>query len=132
MRKLLIALHGFIAAGALPAGAMFVLDPSSGGALEAKQSWLEGSPFGDFLVPGLFLFGMIGVGNALAAVGQVRRHELAAYVSMGCGLVLATWLVIQATIVPFNWAFHPGFFGIGATMLALGYVQWRRSVAEAG
>ena len=55
VRGLQIALHVVLGIGALGAGQAFVRD-RSGAALGMDSGWLDGSPFPDFLVPGLFLF----------------------------------------------------------------------------
>jgi len=131
-RTVLILLHAFIATGAIPAGVLYVTDPSTGGPLDSDPAWLDGSPFADFLVPGLFLALVIGAGNLAAVAGQARQQGYAAYASMACGVVLATWIVVQASIVPFNPGFHPAFFLIGLAMVALGYAQMQRQSSPEG
>jgi hypothetical protein len=131
-RTALILLHAFIATGAIPAGILYVVDPSTGGPLDSDPAWLDGSPFADFLVPGLFLALVIGAGNLAAVAGQARQQGYAAYASMACGVVLATWIVVQASIVPFNPGFHPAFLLIGLAMVALGYAQLQRQSSPEG
>ena len=60
------ALQLFIGIGAIGGGFMLVKDPS-GKALGVPLSFLEGSPFRDFLIPGIFLLTVNGVGSMIGA-----------------------------------------------------------------
>lgn len=98
IRGLLVRLHAFLAAGAVGAGYGFVGDPS-GGALGMDVAWLDGSPFEDYRVPGLFLGIVIGGANLASAVLLALRHPLGARVSLATGLLLVAWLAIQTAIL---------------------------------
>lgn len=57
---LLQGLLGFLGVRALLGGGQFVLAPS-GRILGLSPSMVSGTPFDDFLIPGLVLFGVLGV-----------------------------------------------------------------------
>lgn len=98
IRWSLVLLHAFLAVGAVAAGWGLARDPS-GAALGFSVDWLEGSPFPDYRVPGLFLAVVIGGANLASAFLLWRRHPLAPFVSLGTGLLLVVWLAIQTAII---------------------------------
>jgi hypothetical protein len=59
-----------VALGAIPAGLSMVIRPQDGSVLQLQTQWLDGSPFGDFLIPGLFS-GVLGFGTLLSALAQL-------------------------------------------------------------
>jgi hypothetical protein len=128
--RILIGIELALALTAIPAGLMMILDPAEGGSLGLSTEWLEGSPFSDYLVPGLFLAGVIGVGSLTAATLLLGRWLYAGEASLLMGVLLTTWVVVQASIIPFNWVFHPVFFALGALIFVLALQARRQRVIE--
>lgn len=95
---MLIALHALLGVLAVGAGLALAGDPS-GGSLRFEVAWLDGSPFDDYRVPGLFLAIVIGSTNLASAVGLVRRGPRAPLVSLATGLLLLAWIAIQTWII---------------------------------
>lgn len=118
-RGALVLLLGFVALGALPAGALLSLDPS-GGRLGFTTAMLEGSPFPDFLVPGLFLLGVHGLGSAAAGVLVLRRARHAPALAAGLGAALVAWIGVQVAIIGWTSALQPLMLAVGLGELALG------------
>lgn len=52
----------FLAVGALYGGYSLLIDVD-GGAMQFSATWLEGTPFDSYLIPGLLLFNLFGVGS---------------------------------------------------------------------
>jgi hypothetical protein len=100
-RWVLIALHAFLGVAAVGAGQAFVRTPS-GAALGMTTDLLDGSPFVDFRVPGLFLAVVIGGANLLSGVLLWRRHPGSPLASLGTGLLLVAWVAIQTAIIGFR------------------------------
>ncbi len=117
-RRVLILLEVIVAVGAIPAGVSMVLHPTRGSMPPVQQEWLEGSPFNDFLIPGLVLAVVIGLGCIVTAIAEIRCMRFASWLSLACGGLLCGWIVVQVTIVPFN-LLQPLFFAIGALIAAL-------------
>jgi hypothetical protein len=86
-------------------------------------SWLAGSPFPDFFVPGLILGGLFGIGSfAVAAMGllNLRMAPFLAF-AIGCGQMI--WIVVELAIIQGVSILHPIFFGVGLA-IAVAAVPW--------
>jgi hypothetical protein len=84
------------------AGGLALSVKPDGSIMGVPVSYLEGSPFGDYLIPGLILLLVLGVLPLVAAAGLwLRRHRAwyAAFV-VGCGLMI--WILVEITIIPYD------------------------------
>lgn len=108
----------FVALGAIPAGFLYLLD-TSGALMGASPAMLANSPFSTFLIPGLFLFTVNGLGNAAAAVLSFKRKNPAALAGLFLGIVLCLWIVIQVYMIGFISFLQPLMFAVGAAEAAL-------------
>lgn len=129
---LLILLLFVQGVSATPAGLLLVLDPT-GGRMSMPLSTLERSPFTDYLIPGLILFVVLGLGAFLViAVLLVlpdwrwacRRNPFkelhwAWTASALFGIALMIWIVVQRLMVGGGTILQPLFFGIGLAILLL-------------
>ncbi len=87
--RILLALLALQGAGGIFGGGALVLSPS-GDLLRMPTSYLEGTPFSDYLIPGLLLLTALGVFPLVVAVGLWRRRPWAWFgaFAVGCGLVI--------------------------------------------
>lgn len=106
-----IATQLFVGAMAIPVGLMMVLDPS-GSPLGIPHEWVADSAFGSFLVPGLFLLLVNGVGQLAAAILALVRHPLAPWLMGALGVGLLLWIAVQVLIIPLSFL-QPAIFLIG-------------------
>ena len=104
----LITLLMVLAIGAIPSGLSLIIDPTGAG-LGLPLSTLEFSPFQHFLVPGLFLFLILGLLPVLIIYGLISRKQLAWFCrfnpdknehwalsySFYMGLILILWISVQ-------------------------------------
>ena len=120
------AIQAFIGLGALGGGFMLVRDPS-GSALGVPLSFLEGSPFPDFLVPGIFLLLVNGVGSLTGAGFSFTRRRYAQETAIVLGAILVAWIVIQVILIrSYSWM-HVLYFILGVVELGIGlYIRRRR------
>jgi hypothetical protein len=89
-------------------------------AFGARASWLRGSPFSDYTIPGLCLGIVIGGGMVIAAGAALRRSRHAARGALLMGFVLLAWLVVETVIVGFRgWQQIPLLAICGASGLVL-------------
>jgi uncharacterized membrane protein len=120
------ALQAFIGLGALGGGFMLVSDPS-GSALGLPMSLLEGSPFLDFLIPGMFLLAVNGIGSMVGAGLSFTRRRYTQEIAIVLGAILVAWILIQVVIISsFHWL-HVLYFILGVVELGIGlYIRRRR------
>ncbi len=120
------SLQAFIGLGALGGGFMLVKDPS-GSALGVPLSLLEGSPFTDFLIPGIFLLVVNGIGSMIGAGLSFTRKRYAQEIAIVLGVILVAWIVIQVVIIrSFSWL-HILYFILGVVELVIGlYIRRHR------
>lgn len=111
-------LHFFIGVGALFGGLAAMLQPN--GPLGISTDVLEGSPFENFLIPGLILFGFIGLGNVLSGMIVWRGSKLTGVISgfFGCGLMI--WIFVQCWIMGDVVALHVLYFVLGMIQAGFG------------
>lgn len=103
-------------------GFALVADPS-GGALGLPRSWLDGSPFEDYLMPGLILLFILGLIPLIVAwvVWKARRGSWLA--ALAVGVALLGWLAVQVLVIGYQ-ADPPlqaiyGALGLGIVVLSL-------------
>lgn len=86
----------------LGGGGALVWNPT-GTLLQRPLDLLERSPFADYLVPGLILFTVLGIGPLIVAVGLWKRHSWAWY---GAGAIaggLIIWIAVEIWMI----GYHP-------------------------
>ncbi len=127
----LIAVLLLQAAGALAGGAALMASPR-GGIIKMPLSFLKGSPFHDFLIPGVILFVVLGLCPLLVAWALLRRPPAAvleainpfrrqywAWTAAGViGVGLLIWIAVEATIIPFS-ILQPFYAAVGLGIILL-------------
>lgn len=113
------ALQAFIGIGAIGGGFMLVKDPS-GGALGVPLSLLEGSPFPDFLIPGIFLLAVNGFGSMIGAGLSFTRRRYALEMAIVLGVILVAWILIQLVIIKSISWLHILYLILGGLELGMG------------
>ena len=116
-----IALDVFLAIGALAGGAALILGPR-GEVIPLHIADLEGSPFDTFLVPGIVLFAVLGIGPLVAAYLGWLRHPLAPVATVVVGAALLVWLAVEIAIVGYTNEppLQPFYLLLGAVIVAVG------------
>lgn len=113
---------------AIPVGLMFLADPT-GGSIGLPPGWIEGTPFGSYLVPGIYLFAINGVGMLVLAALILVRHWTAPWLTAVLGVGLIVWILVQLAVMPetmiLQWIFL-------ATGIILGFVAlfWLRRTGQ--
>jgi hypothetical protein len=100
--------------GGLGGGVALSVRPD-GSIMGMPVSYLDGSPFPDYLVPGLILLLVLGVLPLAAAAGVWlgRRWGWYAAFTVGCGLMI--WILVEITIIPYTWL-QPVFGVVGVSI----------------
>jgi len=90
-------------------------------------SWLAGTVFSGYLVPGLILAVAVGGSASVAAFAILRKRDAGTLMSALAGGILLGWLVGERLILP-PAAFPPEFWWLEAIYVAAGVLM----VAPAG
>jgi len=124
-----VAIELFTAAGAIPVGLMFIADPT-GATIGLPPGWIEGTVFGSYLLPGIVLLAMNGIGMLVAAWLTVVRHALAPWLTGALGVGLIVWIGVQLLVMPERMFLQAVFLAAG---LVLGFVAlfWLRRIGWA-
>jgi hypothetical protein len=103
--------------GGLGGGISLMAGPH-GEIMHMPVSYLQGSPFPDYLIPGLLLALVLGVLPLVAFVGLLRRRTWAwfAAFTVGCGLII--FEIVEVTIIPYN-VLQPVFGTVGVLIAVL-------------
>ena len=117
-RLSLLALQGI---GGLGGGIGLVIAPD-GALLRMPVSFLEGSPFSDYLIPGLVLASLLGVFPLLVLAGLWRRRSWSWYGAFLVGSGLIIFEIVELMIVPFS-VLQPIFSTVGALIATLCLVR---------
>ena len=124
MKYLAIILEVFIGVTAVLGGFGLVTDPS-GAKAGLSLEWLDTSPFTDYLVPGLFLVVVIGVGNLVIAALTFMRVRYAGLLNIIGGLILMIYIGVEVLFVGLQNIMQPLYFGLGITVVLLGVMLYK-------
>jgi len=115
--------------GGLYGGILFILDPSGAG-MGVPLSLLDGLPLSDFLLPGLFLLGVMGLAPLALVAAVWRRWPRTWPALMGIGAVLLLWLAgefvlwgYQAPIQIITSVLCAGLLGFGLLPATRGWLR---------
>ena len=115
-------LQSLIGIGAVICGALLIIGPD-GRYLQMPIDMLSKSPFRNFLIPGLILFLVNGVGNVVSAVLCFKMHRNAGFGGMFFGFGLIIWLFVQINMIGGGSWLQYLYFVLGILELLLGIVM---------
>jgi hypothetical protein len=95
-RVALLILQAAVGATAVPGGLAVSIGATP------SLSYLAGSPFSSYLVPGLLLMAVVGGLHLLAFALVLRRSRWAWFVSATAAFGMLIWIFVQMVIVPFS------------------------------
>lgn len=104
-------LHGFVGIGAVAGGLAAITNPQS--PLELPLDLLKNSPFSSYLIPGIILFSIIGLGNLVSAVSTYFKWKHQEYISCIFSGALVIWIIVQCVMLSTVAFLHVLFFIIG-------------------
>lgn len=122
------ALAAITALGALPVSVSLISDPSGAG-IGLPNSWISNSIFGSYLVPGLYLLLMNGVGMIGLIVLILARHWAAPWWMGTLGVGLIIWILVQLAIMP-ETSWLQWFFLFSGLVLGFVALFWLRRTGQ--
>jgi hypothetical protein len=122
--KAAIGLEIVLSLGALAGGLALMIGPR-GEIIPLPVASLVGSPFDSYFVPGLILFGVLGIGPIVAAALAWIRHPLAPLAALITGIGLLIWLAVEIAIIGFATEppLQPIYLALGLLVVAAG-LRW--------
>lgn len=120
IRYALGLLQIFVGITAILGGFGLVSDPS-GAKMNIPLELLNNSPFQNYLIPGLVLLLIIGIGHVFAGIVTFLRHRYAASISVFLGAVLACYIIIEVFFMGLINFLQPLYFVLGVVELIFGF-----------
>ena len=117
--RILLILHIVVGIGALFGGMLAILNPGGLEEMELSTEILRYSPFNTFLIPGLILFIVIGLGNLSGAATMLLKSKHQGYISSVFSWALVIWIAVQCIMLREIVFLHILFFVIGLVQAAL-------------
>lgn len=114
------SLQAFIGLGAVGGGLGLILEPS-GAILGIPHELLKNTPFSTYLVPGIVLLTVNGLGSLVGATVSFKRYRYAGEIAMALGAFLVAWILLQVYwFAAFHWL-HATYLGLGLSEFVLGW-----------
>ena len=120
--KVCIGVLGVLGVGALAGGGMLIADPD-GRSMGWSVTMLSGSPFADFLIPGVVLAGLFGIGSFAVAAAGLDHLRVAPFLAFAIGCAQMIWIVAELAIIGQFSFLHPACFAMGLVIAATA-VRW--------
>jgi len=117
LRGILIGLLLFGAVSAFAGGIIGAI--LNGGGI--PLTYLEGSPFSSYLVPGLVLGLIVGGTQLLGAIGLLRRSEWALSATVVAGFGMMIWIFVEIAVIREYSTLQTVYFTLGSAQLILVY-----------
>jgi len=123
LRILLILLDGFLSLTAIAGGIGLLTGTNT-----PPVSFLAGSPFPDYTIPGLALLVLVGGTALVATYLTIRHHRYAALVSVLAGAMIIVFEIVEVLAI----GMPPGiarnlqvfYFTLGLIILVLALAYW--------
>lgn len=95
--RFLFALHVFVGLGAIAGGLAAIINPYKPFGMTIES--LKYSPFTNYLIPGIILFTVIGLGNIISALMLRSKSRFKAYISSVFNWALVIWIAVQCIML---------------------------------
>lgn len=75
-----------------------------------------------WMLPGVALIAVVGGGQAVASIAELRNHERAAQATLVAGSLLVAMEVAELALIEFSWL-TPAYLGLGLVEVGSGFVR---------
>ena len=120
MKSILFILVTFIAITSILSGLLMISNPD-GGLMNLTLSLLDGTPFQNFMIPGILLTGIVGGVNLVAVFFNMQRHSNRYNWAIAGGMVISGWIIIQMLLIHAARWLHFIYLGIGLLIILIAY-----------
>lgn len=125
-KNLLVILLAFLSLSGL-FGISFLIDPS-GELVEMPISLLDKLPIDTFILPGLFLLVVYGIGSSIITLGLIRQLFWAPVAGLLLGLVLIGWVIGQIILWGEPVFLQYLYLTVGAAIFVLSLITKRQGI----
>jgi len=112
LRVITIILHFVVGVFGLMGGFAAISSPN--GPFGISTDVLKNGPFSNFLIPGLTLFIVIGIGHIITGIIVIKRNKYFPYVQGIMAAITVGWIIIQCWVMQDINALHIVIFIIGS------------------
>lgn len=116
----LFGLHLFVGIGAIAGGLAAIINSQQ--PLGMTVELLQNSPFSNYLIPGIILFTVIGLGNVISAFMFRFKSKFQGYISSVFSWALVIWIVVQCIMLNAIGFLHVLYFIIGLIQAVLSMI----------
>lgn len=125
----LIILEFFNGLSGVTGGVGLIADPTAA-ALGMKLEWLQGTPFNNYMIPGIVLLTFNGLGNLAAAFLSIFRNRYRAHIALFFGVVMLIWIISQVAWIGYKSFLQPLYFSTGLIQAILGALLLKQEKPE--
>ncbi|MCJ7468182.1 MAG: hypothetical protein MUO53_16000 [Maribacter sp.] len=120
-RLSIVVLLVVLALAAMGGGWLLIDDPS-GVSIQIPIDFLSGTPFKDYLIPGIILFIFIGAFSLFTAILTVLNRKIYSKMAVLEGILLIGWLSIELFLNSDFYAptLHLPLYAIGVLLIVMG------------
>lgn len=120
MKIFLFILVSIVAVTSTLSGLLMISDPG-GGILNLSLNLLEGTPFKNYLVPGLLLTGLVGGVNTAAIYSSIAHSTTRYNWAIAGGIMITGWIIAQMILIQSVHWLHFIYFGAGVLIILIAY-----------
>lgn len=120
MKTLLFMLVSFVAVTATLSGLLMISNPD-GSTMNLPHSLLDGTPFKDFLIPGILLSAIVGGVNLVAVFYNIQGHVNRYNWATAGGIMISVWIVVHMILMYAAHWLHFLYLGIGILIVLMAY-----------
>jgi len=125
MKSILVISQGVIqilvGVGAVICGAILIVNPA-GTLMQMSPDLLKGTPLRDFLIPGVILFLVNGIGQLVGGILTLRKHRFSGYVGAALGMGLMIWIFVQVNMIGGRNFLQYSYFMVGIIETSLAFL----------
>lgn len=115
----LAIIQGFNGLSAVVGGFQLMNDPS-GMNIGMELDWLQTTPFANYLIPGIVLFAINGIGNFVGLWFTLKKNASAGKIGAVLGAIMVIWILLQVFWIGYKSFLQPLYFGTGLIQLFFG------------
>jgi len=100
---------------------LLMISNPDGGILKLSLNLLEGTPFKNFLIPGILLAIIVGGINLLAVLHNIKHQPNRYNWALAGGITISGWIIGQMIVIHSVHWLHILYLGIGILIILLAY-----------